>query len=62
MKQVAGTWIVFTGDHLSQLVTNWLDANCASRAKTNFYGALNLPTRREIAMRSDLMNTEVSVQ
>jgi hypothetical protein len=32
------------------------------RAKTNFYGTLNLPTGQEIAMRSDLMNAEVSAQ
>ena len=32
------------------------------RAKTNFYGTLNLQTRQEIAMRSDLMNAEVSAQ
>jgi len=32
------------------------------RAKTNFYGALNLQTGQEIAMRSDLMNAEVSAQ
>ena len=32
------------------------------RAKTNFYGALNLHTGEEIAMRSDLMNAEVSAQ
>jgi transposase len=30
------------------------------RAKTNFYGALNLHNEQEIAMRSDLMNAEVS--
>jgi len=32
------------------------------RAKTNFYGSLNLQTGQEIAMRSDLMNAEVSAQ
>ena len=32
------------------------------RAKPNFYGALNLQTGQEIAMRSDLMNAEVSAQ
>jgi hypothetical protein len=32
------------------------------RAKTNFYGALNLQTSQEVAMRSDLMNAEVSAQ
>jgi transposase len=32
------------------------------RAKTNFYGALNLRTGQEVAMRSDLMNAEVSAQ
>jgi transposase len=32
------------------------------RAKTNFYGTLNLRTGQEIAMRSDLMNAEVSAQ
>ena len=32
------------------------------RAKTNFYGSLNLQTGREIAMRSDLMNADVSAQ
>jgi transposase len=32
------------------------------RAKTNFYGALNLHSGQEIAMRSDLMNAEVSAQ
>jgi transposase len=32
------------------------------RAKTHFYGTLNLQTGQEIAMRSDLMNTEVSAQ
>lgn len=32
------------------------------RAKTNFYGALNLQTGKDIAMRSDLMNAEVSAQ
>jgi len=32
------------------------------RAKTNFYGTLNLHTGQEIAMRSDLMNAEVSAQ
>ncbi len=32
------------------------------RAKTNFYGALNLQTGQEIAMRSDLMNAEISAQ
>lgn len=32
------------------------------RAKTNFYGALNLQTGQEIAMRSDIMNAEVSAQ
>jgi len=32
------------------------------RAKTNFSGTLNLQTGQEIAMRSDLMNAEVSAQ
>jgi hypothetical protein len=32
------------------------------RAKTNFYGALNLQTGQEIAIRSDLMNAEISAQ
>ncbi|HEU0292994.1 MAG TPA: hypothetical protein VFR47_09675 [Anaerolineales bacterium] len=32
------------------------------RVKTNFYGTLNLHTGQEIAMRSDLMNAEVSAQ
>jgi len=32
------------------------------RAKTNFYGALDLQTGQELAMRSDLMNAEVSAQ
>ena len=32
------------------------------RAKTHFYGTLNLLTGQEIAMRSDLMNAEVSAQ
>ena len=32
------------------------------RAKTHFYGSLNLKTGQEIAMRSDLMNAEVSAQ
>ena len=32
------------------------------RAKTNFYGSLNLQTGQEIAMRSDVMNAEVSAQ
>jgi transposase len=32
------------------------------RAKTNFYGSLNLQTGQEIAMRSDLMNADVSAQ
>jgi len=32
------------------------------RAKTNFYGALNLHNGQEIAMRSDLMNAEISAQ
>jgi transposase len=32
------------------------------RAKTNFYGSLNLQTGQEIAMRSDIMNAEVSAQ
>jgi transposase len=32
------------------------------RAKTNFYGTLNLHTGQEIAMRSDVMNAEVSAQ
>jgi len=32
------------------------------RAKTNFYGTLNLQTGQEIAMRSDIMNAEVSAQ
>jgi len=30
------------------------------RAKTNFYGTLNLKTGQELAMRSDIMNAEVS--
>ncbi len=32
------------------------------RAKTHFYGTLNLQTGQEIAIRSDLMNAEVSAQ
>ena len=32
------------------------------RAQTHFYGTLNLKTGREIAMRSDIMNAEVSAQ
>jgi len=32
------------------------------RAKTNFYGSLNLQTGQEIATRSDLMNAEVPAQ
>ena len=32
------------------------------RAKTNFYGALNLQTGQELAMRSDVMNAEISAQ
>jgi len=32
------------------------------RAKANFYGTLNLQTGQEIAMRSALMNAEVSAQ
>jgi len=32
------------------------------RAKTNFYGALNLHNGQEIAMRSDWMNAEISAQ
>jgi len=32
------------------------------RAKTHFYGTLNLQTGQEIAMRSDIMNAEVSAQ
>lgn len=32
------------------------------RAMTHFYGTLNLQTGQEIAMRSDLMNAEVSAQ
>ena len=32
------------------------------RARTHFYGTLNLQTGQEIAMRSDLMNAEVSAQ
>ena len=32
------------------------------RAKTNFYGALNLQTGQEVAMRSDLMNAQISAQ
>lgn len=32
------------------------------RAKTNFYGSLNLQTGQELAMRSDLMNADVSAQ
>lgn len=32
------------------------------RAKTNFYGTLNLKTGQEIAMRSDIMTAEVSAQ
>lgn len=30
------------------------------RAKTHFYGTLNLSTGQEIAMRSDIMNAEIS--
>jgi hypothetical protein len=30
------------------------------RAKTNFYGALNLRIGQEVAMRSDLMSAEIS--
>jgi transposase len=32
------------------------------RAKTHFYGTLNLQSGQQIAMRSDLMNAEVSAQ
>ena len=32
------------------------------RAKTHFYGSLNLKTGQELAMRSDVMNAEVSAQ
>ena len=32
------------------------------RAKTHFYGTLNLKTGQELAMRSDIMNAEVSAQ
>ena len=32
------------------------------RAKTNFYGALNLHNGQEVAMRSDLMNAQISAQ
>ena len=32
------------------------------RAKTNFYGTLNLKNGQELAMRSDIMNAEVSAQ
>ena len=32
------------------------------RAKTNFYGALNLQTGQQVAIRSDLMNAEISAQ
>ena len=32
------------------------------RAKTNFYGTLNLQTGQETTMRSDIMNAEVSAQ
>lgn len=32
------------------------------RAKTNFYGALNLHNGQELPMRSDLMNAKVSAQ
>ena len=32
------------------------------RARTNFYGTLNLQTGQEIAIRSDVMNAEVSAQ
>ena len=32
------------------------------RAMTHFYGSLNLKTGQEIAMRSDVMNAEVSAQ
>ena len=34
----------------------------AGRASTHFYGSLNLLTGEEIAMRSDLMNNEVSAK
>ena len=34
----------------------------AGRASTHFYGSLNLLTGEEIAMRSDLMNNEISAQ
>lgn len=34
----------------------------AGRASTHFYGSINLLTGEEIAMRSDLMNSEVSVE
>lgn len=34
----------------------------AGRASTHFYGSLNLLTGEEIAMRSDLMNNEVTAQ
>jgi len=32
------------------------------RAKTHFYGSLNLKTGQELAMRSDVMNAEVSAR
>lgn len=32
------------------------------RAKTHFFGSLNLKTGQEIAMRSDTMNAEISAQ
>jgi transposase len=32
------------------------------RAKTHFYGSLNLQSGQEIAMRSDIMNADVSAQ
>ena len=34
----------------------------AGRASTHFYGSLNLLSGEEIAMRSDLMNNEISAQ
>jgi transposase len=34
----------------------------SGRAQTHFYGALNLVTGEEIAMRSDVMNSEISTQ
>jgi len=40
-------------------------ADCAGRSRTSqnhFYGSLNLQTGQEIAMRSDIMNAEVSAQ